>query len=206
MTDRDAVLEEVILLTNVLNRARETLLISIKGTPEELQRSLGRLNLACKAHWGWQTERLKTQQQQAAPAAKDSTSADGQGEVAGDTAKVHSQPQDSEAPVQSAPSAPLSVEHIKQEILDLFARYGSGDYEPTENEKSVINETLDEILRDMALRSLSLERDAGTLMEALRTISLRCGYIINFSKDLREARLEGEEMLRIATAAMKGKP
>jgi hypothetical protein len=47
--------DEARLLHDVLNQARETLLISIKGTPEELQRSLGKLNLACKAHWDWKT-------------------------------------------------------------------------------------------------------------------------------------------------------
>lgn len=49
--------EEARLLHDVLNLARETLFIGIKGSPEELQRSLGRLNLACKAHWDWQTGR-----------------------------------------------------------------------------------------------------------------------------------------------------
>jgi hypothetical protein len=50
---------ELIILTDVLSRAREALLVSIKGSPEDLQRSLGKLNLACKAHWDWQTERMQ---------------------------------------------------------------------------------------------------------------------------------------------------
>lgn len=53
---------EALLLHDVLNRARETLLVSIKGSPDELQRSLGRLNIACKAHWDWQTEKVKAEQ------------------------------------------------------------------------------------------------------------------------------------------------
>jgi hypothetical protein len=51
---------EARLLHDVLNMARETLFIGIKGSPEELQRSLGRLNLACKAHWDWHTATLMT--------------------------------------------------------------------------------------------------------------------------------------------------
>ena len=50
--------DEVRLLTAVLNQARETLLVSIKGTSEDLQRSLGKLNLACKAHWDWETGKI----------------------------------------------------------------------------------------------------------------------------------------------------
>jgi hypothetical protein len=38
--------------------------------------------------------------------------------------------------------------------------------------------------------------------EALRTIKLRCGYIINFCKDVREMRLEAEEMLRVVAQAL----
>ena len=53
-----ALMYENKILTDVLNQARETLLISIKGTPEALQRSLGKLNLACKVHWDWQTKRI----------------------------------------------------------------------------------------------------------------------------------------------------
>lgn len=34
-----------------------------------------------------------------------------------------------------------------QEIRDLFARYGSGDYEPTEEEKAIIDAGLEEVLR-----------------------------------------------------------
>jgi hypothetical protein len=52
--------EEASLLHDVLNLARETLFIGVKGSPEELQRSLGRLNLACKAHWDWHTATLLT--------------------------------------------------------------------------------------------------------------------------------------------------
>jgi len=51
--------DEALLLHAVLNQARETLFVSIKGTPEDLQRSLGKLNLACKAHWDWRTERIR---------------------------------------------------------------------------------------------------------------------------------------------------
>jgi hypothetical protein len=47
--------EEALILHAVLNQARETLLVGIRGTPEDLARSLGKLNLACKAHWDWQT-------------------------------------------------------------------------------------------------------------------------------------------------------
>jgi hypothetical protein len=58
-TPDDAVLrEENLLLTAVINRARETLLVSIKGTPEDLEISLGKLNLACIAHWDWRTQRV----------------------------------------------------------------------------------------------------------------------------------------------------
>lgn len=49
--------EELRILTAVLDQARETLLVGIRGTPEDLSRSLGKLNLACKAHWDWQTIR-----------------------------------------------------------------------------------------------------------------------------------------------------
>jgi hypothetical protein len=49
---------EARLLHAVLDQARETLFISINGTPEDLQRSLGKLNLACKAHWDWRVEKL----------------------------------------------------------------------------------------------------------------------------------------------------
>ena len=58
ITPSETPLRENELLTAVLNQARETLLVSIKGTPEDLQRSLGKLNLVCKAHWEWQTERM----------------------------------------------------------------------------------------------------------------------------------------------------
>ena len=54
-------LEENILLTDVLNKAREVLLISIKGSPSELQSSLGALNLVCKAHWDWQSRQILLQ-------------------------------------------------------------------------------------------------------------------------------------------------
>lgn len=51
--------DELLILKAVLNQARETLLVSIKGTPEDLQRSLGRLNLACKAHWDLETKKIE---------------------------------------------------------------------------------------------------------------------------------------------------
>lgn len=53
--------EEALLLQAVLNQARETLLVGIRGTSEDLAASLGKLNLACKAHWDWQTERRRPQ-------------------------------------------------------------------------------------------------------------------------------------------------
>ena len=56
--ENDRLKEESVILSAILNQARETLLIGIKGTPEELQRSLGKLNLACKAHWDWQSQRV----------------------------------------------------------------------------------------------------------------------------------------------------
>ena len=54
---RDGVRAEVLILTDVLNLARQALLVSIKGTPDDLGSALGKLNLACKAHWDWQTAR-----------------------------------------------------------------------------------------------------------------------------------------------------
>lgn len=51
--------EEAAILHAVLNQARETLFVSLKGSPEELQRSLGKLNLACKAHYDWRTEKVR---------------------------------------------------------------------------------------------------------------------------------------------------
>lgn len=51
--------EEALLLHAVLDQARETLLVSIKGTPEHLQQSLGKLNLACLAHWNWRGEKIR---------------------------------------------------------------------------------------------------------------------------------------------------
>lgn len=35
---------------------------------------------------------------------------------------------------------------LKQEILDLFARFGTGDYQPTEGEKQFVSDGLDYIL------------------------------------------------------------
>lgn len=53
-------------------------------------------------------------------------------------------------PAVAAPCAPgyvpWDLETVKQEIRDLFARYGSGDYTPTEEEKEIIENALDEIL------------------------------------------------------------
>lgn len=54
---RLALRDEIIQLTAVLDQARETLFVSIKGDAIDLQASLGKLNLACKAHWDWQTEK-----------------------------------------------------------------------------------------------------------------------------------------------------
>jgi hypothetical protein len=50
--------QELAILREVLNQARLTLLVSIKR-PAELGASLARLNMACLAHWNWQTERIK---------------------------------------------------------------------------------------------------------------------------------------------------
>lgn len=50
--------EENKLLRDVLGCATATLFISVKGTPEELGPSLGRLSIACRAHWNWKTERF----------------------------------------------------------------------------------------------------------------------------------------------------
>ena len=54
--------EEARLLHAVLDQARETLLVSIKGTPDELQKSLGKLNMRCKAHYDWRTAKVEVQQ------------------------------------------------------------------------------------------------------------------------------------------------
>lgn len=45
------------LLKAVLDQARETLLVFLRGSPEAQTKSLGKLNLACKAHWDWETAR-----------------------------------------------------------------------------------------------------------------------------------------------------
>lgn len=47
------------LLNEVVNRARAALLVSIKGTPDDLSAALGSLSLACKAHYDWQTARIR---------------------------------------------------------------------------------------------------------------------------------------------------
>ncbi len=57
-TEAKQVDEEHQLLHDVLNRARETLLVSIKGTPLDLQNSLGKLNMACKAHFDWRGKKI----------------------------------------------------------------------------------------------------------------------------------------------------
>lgn len=51
--------EQEVLLTEVLNRAKFALLASIKGTPEQANDAMGALSLACKAHWDWQTTRIR---------------------------------------------------------------------------------------------------------------------------------------------------
>lgn len=48
---------ELSILRDILNQARCTLLVGIKA-PEDLNKSLGNLNLICKKHWDWQTETL----------------------------------------------------------------------------------------------------------------------------------------------------
>lgn len=45
---------------------------------------------------------------------------------------------------------------LHQEVLDLFARHGSGDYSPTEEEKEIIQEGVEAILAEAARR----EREA----------------------------------------------
>lgn len=50
--------ERVRLLEAVLQQARMTLLVSIKCDEAALQRSLGNLNLACKAVWDCETKLL----------------------------------------------------------------------------------------------------------------------------------------------------
>ena len=57
-TNAATLAEENVILTDVLNQARETLLVSINGTLEDLQRSLGKLSIVCKSHWDWNTERF----------------------------------------------------------------------------------------------------------------------------------------------------
>jgi len=50
--------ERILILESVLNQARETLFISIKGTPEQLQASLGKLNLVCQKEWDWRAQKI----------------------------------------------------------------------------------------------------------------------------------------------------
>lgn len=58
--DLETARTENLLLTSVLNQARETLLVFLRDDAEAQTKSLGKLNLACKAHWDWQTERMKS--------------------------------------------------------------------------------------------------------------------------------------------------
>lgn len=71
-----------------------------------------------------------------------------------------------------APSAvaasfvPWDLETVKQEIRDLFARYGSGDYTPSEEEKEIIENALDEILTPPPVaQSASAPRMVGGFCE-----------------------------------------
>lgn len=66
----------------------------------------------------------------------------------------------------------MNNQQIKQEIRDLFARV-SGDYDPTEQDKAILDEGLDGLLPD----------ETGKPSAALLALAQRCGAVLTGKPD-----------------------
>src|SRR5437870_392772 len=98
-----------------------------------------------------------------------------------------------------------AIARTKQEIKDLFARYGSGNYTPTPAEVAIIDRALDDLLQSAIDKAVAAESRAAQPQDALKKAVVELYEAAKWDSDLPTSKqVQLWENLRDTTGIPKG--